>query len=123
MAERLPALVRRYLDRAGLPDGDVPRQVRLAQRGEMWQKPGGRAMRFEAVEELAVEKVAFSWRARFPIAPLLSLRVTDAYAAGEGRLEVRLLGLGFRSSAAPGRSSPRERRFATWRSWRGLRTR
>jgi len=58
----------------------------------MWLKPGGRALRFEAVEEFAVDEVAFSWRARFPIVPLVSLRVLDRYAAGEGQLEARLFG-------------------------------
>jgi hypothetical protein len=64
----------------------------------MWQKPGGRALRFTAVEELAVREVAFSWRARFRMAPLLSLRVHDWYRDGEGGLEARLLGLPVMSS-------------------------
>jgi hypothetical protein len=88
----VPALVRRYLDRALAP-GAAPSRVRVTQAGEMWLKPGGRALRFEAVEEFAVDEVAFSWRARFPIVPLLSLRVLDRYAAGEGELEARLFGL------------------------------
>jgi hypothetical protein len=45
------------------------------------------------VEEFAVTEVAFSWRARFPIVPLVSLRVLDRYAVGEGRLEASLFGL------------------------------
>ena len=59
----------------------------------MWRKPGGRALRFTAYQELAIEEVAFSWRARFTIAPLLSLRVHDWYREGEGGLDARLLGL------------------------------
>ena len=59
----------------------------------MWLKPSGRPLRFSAVEELAVEEVAFSWRARLRFAPAASLRVVDSYVAGEGLLEVRLLGL------------------------------
>ena len=46
-------------------------------------------MRFTATQELAVEEVAFSWRARF--GPLL--RVVDRFEAGAGLLEARLLGL------------------------------
>lgn len=90
---KLPALLQRYLERVLPPAGSMPRQLRLAQMGEMWRRPGGRALGFTAVEELAVGEVAFSWRARFPIAPLLALRVHDWYRAGEGALEVRLLGL------------------------------
>jgi hypothetical protein len=56
-------------------------------------KPGGRALPCTAVEEFSVEEVAFSWRARFRFLPLVTLRVVDGYAAGQGRLEARLLGL------------------------------
>ncbi|MGH3033377.1 MAG: DUF6544 family protein [Gaiellaceae bacterium] len=89
----VPALVRRYLERVLPAEGSVPRQVRVTQVGEMRQKPGGRWLRFSAVEDFAVEEVAFSWRARFPLAPLVSLRVVDRHADGEGQLEARLLGL------------------------------
>jgi hypothetical protein len=89
----LPALVRRYLERVLPPEAGIPRQVRVMQVGEMRQKPGGRWLRFSAVEEFAVEEVGFAWRARFPIAPLVSLRVVDRYAAGEGQLDARLFGL------------------------------
>jgi hypothetical protein len=92
-AAEVPALVRRYLDGALRAGGSTPRQVRVMQIGEMRQKPGGRWLPFTAVEEFAVEDVAFSWRARFPIAPLVWLRVVDRYAAGEGLLEARLWGL------------------------------
>lgn len=89
---RLPRLVEDYLRRA-VPDGVTPRRVTVTQRGEMWQKPGGRAMPFTAVEEFAVEEVEFWWRARFPMMPLVWLRVVDSYADGGGRVEARLLGL------------------------------
>lgn len=59
----------------------------------MRQKPGGSWLRFSAVEEFAVDEVAFSWRARFRLAPLVWLSVVDGYADGAGWLEARLLGL------------------------------
>src|SRR6266487_2865317 len=65
-----------------LPDDDsAPRKVRIRQEGEMWLKPGGRRLRFTAVEDFAVQEVAFSWRAAFPIAPLITLRIVDRYGA------------------------------------------
>jgi len=88
-----PELVQRYVERVLPSDVGMPRQLRVTQSGEMWRKPGGRALRFTAYEQLAVEHVAFSWRARFPIAPLLSLRVHDWYRDGEGGLDARLVGL------------------------------
>jgi hypothetical protein len=85
--------VQRYLERAMPATDPVPTHVRVGQLGEMWQKPGGRALRFSAVEEFAVEEVAFSWQARFPILPFVSLRVVDSYAAEDGFLAARLFGL------------------------------
>jgi hypothetical protein len=85
-------VVRRYVERAlGGARGPQPERVRVGQVGEMWLKPGGRALLFEAVEDFAVAEVAFEWRARFK--PAGFLRVVDRYAAGEGVLEARLLGL------------------------------
>jgi hypothetical protein len=89
----LPALVRRYLDRALPASGPKPRRVRLAQKGQMWLKPGGRALPFTAVEEFAVKDVAFSWEARVRSAPMVSMHVVDRFATGEGVLEARLFGL------------------------------
>jgi uncharacterized protein DUF6920 len=85
--------VRRYLERALPAGGSVPTLVRVTQAGEMWQKPGGRHLRFTAVEEFVVDEVAFSWRARFPIVPFVSLHVVDRYTVGEGLLEARLFRL------------------------------
>jgi hypothetical protein len=59
----------------------------------MTLKPGARPRRFRATEELAIDRVAFTWRARVPILGPVGLRVTDGYEAGEGILEVRVLGL------------------------------
>jgi hypothetical protein len=88
----LPEIVRGHVERA-LPTGVSGRQVRIAQLGDMWLKPGGRAMRFEATQSIAAERVGFSWQARFPLLGPCSLHVVDDYADGDGKLEVRLFGL------------------------------
>lgn len=59
----------------------------------MTLKPGTRPRSFSAIEEFATGRVAFSWRARFPLAGPLALRVTDSFDSGRGLLEVRVLGL------------------------------
>jgi hypothetical protein len=88
----LPEPVRRYLARA-LPAGRAtPTRVRLTQQGQMWQKPGATPLQFTAVEELAVDRVAFSWRARFPVLGPIAIKVVDSYDGGQGRLEARVLG-------------------------------
>jgi hypothetical protein len=84
-----------------MPVDTSPRQVRIAQEGEMWLKPGGRAMRFAATQSFATERVAFWWRARFPIAGPIALSVIDEYADEDGQLAVRLLGLPIRRQRGP----------------------
>lgn len=89
----LPALVERYLARVLPPAAEVPARLRVAQEGEMRLKPGGRWLRFSAVEEFFVREIAFSWQARFSVAPLARVRVVDGYADREGRMDARLFGL------------------------------
>jgi len=91
-ASELPELLRDYLKRNVPPRDPLPGRVRLTQVGEMWMKRGGRAMPFRATQEYDVAEVAFSWRARFPLAPLVWLEVVDSFEAGEGALAARLWG-------------------------------
>ena len=42
---------------------------------------------------MVLDRVEFSWKACFSLAPLVTLRVHDWYRAGEGALEIRLFGL------------------------------
>jgi hypothetical protein len=100
-AAALPELVRGHLERALPGETTAPRRVRLTQRGEMWERPGGRALRFTATESLSVERVEFSWRARFPVGGPIALKVVDGYADGAGRLEARVLGVPVQRSAGP----------------------
>lgn len=92
-AGRLPGPLRRHVERALVSGGPVPRQVRITQRGEMLLKPGARARRFTATQRFAVEHVAFSWNAHFPLLGPIAFDVVDVYADGAGALELRLLGL------------------------------
>lgn len=87
----VPDAILRFLERS-LPDGPVPRQIRIIQHGQMWKSPTARPLRFTAIQLLSVERVAFSWRGRFPIAGPLAIKVLDEYSHDEGRLVVRLLG-------------------------------
>ncbi len=90
---RLPALVRDYVARSLPTDEALPAVVRVRQAGEMWKKPGARPMRFDATEDFAVHRIAFSWWARFPIAGPLAMTVIDGFAHDEGQLRVSLLGI------------------------------
>ena len=59
----------------------------------MWLKPEARPKRFSAAQEFVVARLAFRWRARFAIAGVFPLRVTDRYTSSGGSLEARLFGL------------------------------
>lgn len=96
-----PSLVRDHLARSLPAEASAPAIVRLRQRGEMWRQPGARALAFEATEDFAVDRVAFSWRARFPIAGPLALTVVDRFGGGAGELRVSLLGIPLRTQTGP----------------------
>jgi hypothetical protein len=97
----LPGLVRGYAERALPRKPGAGRTVRLAQVGEMVLKPGARPRSFSASEEFAIVRVAFAWRARFPMLGPLALRVTDSYDGHSGTLEVRALGLRLQRKHGP----------------------
>jgi hypothetical protein len=59
----------------------------------MWLRPDGRCRRFTATELFAVDRVAFIWKARFPLVGPLAMKVVDGFADSRGQLAVRLLGL------------------------------
>ena len=97
----LPELVRKYLARSLSTDAQVPASVRVQQSGEMRKRPNGRAMSFRATQDFALDHVAFSWRARFPLVGPLALTVVDEFADGRGRLRLSLLGIPLRTMTGP----------------------
>ena len=113
----LPELVRSYLARA-LPAGrPVPAAVRVQQIGEMRQRPGGRVLAFRATEDFAVDRVAFSWRARFPLLGPLALTVEDEFADGNGRLRVSLLGIPLQTIKGPETNLGEAMRYLSELAW------
>jgi hypothetical protein len=86
-----PELVRRFLARVVPDDLTVPARVRVTQQGQMWQKLDAKPIGFTATQDLAVDRVAFLWRASFPILGPLAIKVVDSYDDGVGRLEARVL--------------------------------
>src|SRR6266508_3837910 len=97
----LPELVRSHLARSLPPAEHAPATVRMQQTGEMWKKPGARPMTFQATEDFAVDRVAFCWRARFPIVGPLAMTVVDGFAGGTGQLRVSLLGIPLQTQTGP----------------------
>ena len=102
--DSLPGPVARYL-RWALPETPSMRLVRLEQRGTLrTDTQSERWMPFEAEHLVAPGAVAFVWNARVTVAPLLHVRVRDAYLYGEGSGHVSLLsaiGISAASAAFP----------------------
>ena len=91
--ERLPTIVRRFVEH-NLPEGPLPTFTHVSQRGRMWKAAGSKPMLFTGVAEYQVRRVAFSWRAKFPLAgPLAWLSIVDAYDETGGRMDGRVWGL------------------------------
>jgi hypothetical protein len=95
----------------------VPTTVRVQQTGEMWKKPGARAMAFQATEDFAVCRVAFSWRARFPIVWPLAMTVVDRFADGAGQLRVSLLGIRLQTQTGPETTIGEAMRYLAELAW------
>lgn len=94
MPRSLPPLLERYLERCLPASPASPSKVRLRQTGEMRLAPDKPWFRFRAEQTIATKRLAFRWRARFRMAPLVRGVVEDAIDDdGHGRLEVRLWGL------------------------------
>ena len=113
----MPELVRTYLARSLPPGVAVPAIVRVEQTGEMWKKPGARVIPFRATEYFAVDRVAFSWRARFPILGPLGLTVVDEFADGSGRLCVSLLGVPLQTENGPETAVGEAMRYLAELAW------
>ena len=89
--DSLPAPVARYL-RWALPERQSMRLVRVRQRGTLrTDVRSDRWMPFEAEHLVAPLAIGFVWSARVSVAPLLHVRVRDAYIEGSGSGHVSLM--------------------------------
>ena len=80
--------------RFALPDNaSGGRGTWLLQRGEMRLDPDRPWHPFRAEQRIDAKQLGFHWKARVRVAPLVWIRVTDAFEQGRGILEVRLRGL------------------------------
>jgi hypothetical protein len=98
----LPDPVRRYLDHV-LPRGHpYTRSVELHQSGEIriGDRPDWHP--FTAVQRFAVDPPGFVWDADVGMAPLVWVRVLDAFVGGEGHLSAKVWSVVPVADATPG---------------------
>jgi hypothetical protein len=89
----LPTPVRRYF-RAVLKDGQpIISAARFSQTGEFRAQAEGNWNAFDATQLVTTRPPAFDWDARIQMARGVTVRVHDAYIAGEGVLRAELFGL------------------------------
>jgi hypothetical protein len=83
----------------------------------MWKNAGERPMAFRATEDFAVDRVGFSWRARFPIVGPLAMTVVDGFADGAGKLRVSLFGIPLQTQAGPETNVGEAMRYLAELAW------
>jgi hypothetical protein len=88
---QLPVVVQRWLRYSRVVGARRPGVVRLRQRGEFDLGRGW--MPFRAEQYFTINPPAFVWRARFQMAPLMTVFGRDRYQAGVGSIDMRLLSL------------------------------
>jgi len=92
--ERLPAPVSRYFRRVLKEGQPIIRSVRVTQRGGFRVRKANDGWNtFEATQHFSAGPPGFVWDAVIHMAPLMSVRVRDAYVGGRGSMQGKLLAL------------------------------
>ena len=90
----LPGTVQRYFRAALRPGQRMISALTLDHAGTFnMSERGARWLEFASTQRVLLSRPGFDWDARIRLLPGLAFRVHDAYAAGEGILTARLLGL------------------------------
>lgn len=90
--EQLPVPVVRYFRWAFRDGQPLIRVARFSQAGELRiNEKSDQWSPFEADQVVAAQLPGFIWDARIRVAPLMHVRVRDAYIAGQGSVQVTLL--------------------------------
>jgi hypothetical protein len=89
----LPPPAARYFGFALPPGQPLVRRARLRWEGEFRSAPNAKWSPFTAEQVITVHPPGFVWSASIRMAPLLHVRVRDAYVAGRGDMLGRVAGL------------------------------
>lgn len=93
MLASLPLPAQRYFRYAGVVGQQIPRVIRLAQRGRIRSSAAANWMSFEAVETYSTDLPAFVWRASFPLPLVPTVMGRDEYLGGKGSILIKALSL------------------------------
>ena len=83
----------------------------------MWMKPGEPRQAFTATEHFEIDRVAFSWRARFPVLGPRRWRWSTDTTRGRGLLELRVSAYACRARQAPELGQGESQRYLAELPW------
>ncbi len=89
----LPEIVQKWLDKSGAAARPDVRTLRLEQQGKMRTTPGGKWMKFTAVQHYSVNIPAFVWQVKVQAFPGLQLTGRDKLRNGRGEMLIKALSL------------------------------
>ncbi len=90
--DQLPPPVARYFRWAMREGQPMISSARITQTGE-FRQPGKGWSRFKANQYFSVQPPGFVWDASIQMAPLIRVRVRDAYIAGQASMQAKILSL------------------------------
>ncbi|MGM0551898.1 MAG: DUF6544 family protein [Bacteroidota bacterium] len=88
--DKLPPLVRKWLDASGVVPGQYTSEVCIGQTGEMKTAEKGNWMPFEAKQNSFVSAPGFLWQVKVRFVRGIKLYGRDLYAKGKGNMLIRL---------------------------------
>lgn len=94
MVERLPAPVRKWLNKANVIGEEKIYTVRLKQKAQMKLKPEQDTWTEGNAEQyFTIDLPAFIWRVRMKMMPLVSISGRDKFVEGQGEMLIKILSL------------------------------
>ncbi len=90
---RLPYVVRKWLESSKIIGKEFIQNIYLRQKGEMRTSKDGRWMPFDAEQHFTTLQPAFIWTTEVKIAPSIFISGIDRYKEGNGSMIIKLLSL------------------------------
>ena len=87
--QNLPEVVKKWMDRSGVMEAEIPNSVYLTQVGEMRLKEKGNWIPFYARQWFSLSEPGFVWLARVGRRKIIQFAGRDKYQMGKGNMMIR----------------------------------
>lgn len=91
--ETLPVPVQRFLDYSGIIGTPRIKQVTLEQEGLFKTGRHKSWVPFTATQVFNIEEASFEWKVKMKMAPLVTVKGSDALREGQGSMKIKLFGI------------------------------